>query len=212
MEANLRHGDNFRGVGWTKSQANTDRRYEVMLQLVPPGDRCTLLDVGCGAAHFLGFIQARGETRIAYTGLDMSQAYLALCRSKYPEVTFLEADLLDPQAQVPAHDYVVMNGIFNYKGSFGFDEMWDYCRAMLMRASQLARRGFAFNVVSKHVDWERDDLFHVPIGLLTDFVGKNCSRSFVLRHDYGLYEYTMYVFNDSPSLPAEPARGRSDRS
>ena len=50
--------------------------------------------------------------------------------------------------------------------------------------------------MSKNVDWERDDLFHWGLDELTAFLTKDISRRFVLRNDYGLYEYTVYVYRD----------------
>ena len=58
----------------------------------------------------------------------------------------------------------------------------------------LARRGIAFNVMSKHVDWERDDLFHLPFDVLAAFLRAEISRHYQFRADYGLYEYTAYVY------------------
>jgi hypothetical protein len=52
----------------------------------------------------------------------------------------------------------------------------------------------AFNVMSKHVDWERDDLFHLPFDELGRWLVSSISRNFVIRADYGLYEYTTYVY------------------
>ena len=46
------------------------------------------------------------------------------------------------------------------------------------------------------VDWERDDLFHVPLDLLANFFSKNVSRNFIIRNDYDLYEYTVYLYRD----------------
>jgi hypothetical protein len=66
----------------------------------------------------------------------------------------------------------------------------------------LPRRGIAFNVMAKAVDWERDDLFHVPTDDLIAFLVNQLSRQFVLRNDYGLYDYTTYVYR-------EPDRGKS---
>jgi hypothetical protein len=57
-----------------------------------------------------------------------------------------------------------------------------------------ARKGLAFNVMSKHVDWERTDLFHLPYDELAAFLKSKVSRHFVFRADYGLYEYTAYVY------------------
>jgi hypothetical protein len=55
-------------------------------------------------------------------------------------------------------------------------------------------RGLAFNVMSKHVDWERPDLFHLPFDALAQVLARSLTRNFVIRNDYGLYEYTTYVY------------------
>jgi SAM-dependent methyltransferase len=165
-----------------------------MLELVPPGETCTLLDIGCGAAHFYDFLLARQVNHIRYSGLDLSPAYLRLCRSKHPDITFYHQDILDPEMNVPAHDYVLMNGVFNYKSEHSFDDMWAYTQETIRRASDLALKGFAVNFVSKYVDWERDDLFHVPFDMIAAFLDEKVSRRFTIRHDYGLFEYTVYVF------------------
>jgi SAM-dependent methyltransferase len=195
MEGNLeRHGDTFQGVGWTKSQENTDRRYQVMLDLVPQGEECSLLDIGCGAAHFYDFLLSQQASNIRYSGLDLSPAYLQLCRSNHPGITFYHRDILESEVDIPVHDYVLMNGVFNYKSEHSFEDMWAYTRKMIRRANRLAGKGLAFNFVSKYVDWERDDLFHVPFDLIAAFLDEEVSRQFTIRHDYGLYEYTVYVF------------------
>jgi len=48
--------------------------------------------------------------------------------------------------------------------------------------------------MSKHVDWEREDLFHLPFDVLARFLTRMVTRNFVIRNDYGLYEYTTYVY------------------
>ncbi|MFT6034498.1 MAG: hypothetical protein ACI9XJ_000064 [Marivirga sp.] len=55
-------------------------------------------------------------------------------------------------------------------------------------------KGMAFNVMSKAVDWERWDLFHLSTDVLIDFLAKEVSRNFIIRNDYGLYEYTVYIY------------------
>jgi hypothetical protein len=74
--------------------------------------------------------------------------------------------------------------------------MQRYMERLLKRVFPSARVGMAFNVMSKHVDWERDDLFHVPYDLLAAFLKANLSRHFAFRADYGLYEYTTYVYRE----------------
>ena len=50
--------------------------------------------------------------------------------------------------------------------------------------------------MTKHVDWERDDLFHLPFDTLAAVLKKEISRHFVISNDYGLYEYTVYVYKN----------------
>jgi SAM-dependent methyltransferase len=189
-----KYGDNFRGVGWTKKPEYADLRYRVMLDLLRDREPATLLDIGCGTSMLNGYRLAQGMDHVTYSGLDLSPAYLQVSRDKYPGTTFYEADILEADTVLPVHDYVVMNGLFNFKGSMSFDQMWDYMRKMLVRADQLSTRGFAFNVMSKYLDWERDDLFHLPFDQLAGFLDKNISRHFTMRHDYALFEYTTYVY------------------
>lgn len=202
MESNLRlHGDTFQGVGWTKRQEDVDLRYQVMLEGIRQGwERpLSLLDFGCGASHLYEYIQSRGLDGLQYSGLDLSSEYLALCRSKFPDVPYYQVDLLDPAAELPAFDYVILNGVLHNRTGNSYESTWRYCQELLSRVSGVARKGFAFNVMSKHVDSERDDLFHLPIGDVTDFIAANISRYFTVRHDYGLFEYSVYVYR-APSI------------
>ncbi len=50
----------------------------------------------------------------------------------------------------------------------------------------------AFNVMNKVVDW--DDLFHWGFDEMAGAVSKALSRHLLIRADYGLYEYTFYVY------------------
>jgi len=155
-----------------------------------------LLDLGCGASHLYQYLREVNRDDVDYAGLDLSPEFIRLCRSKFPDRTYYCLDILDPAAEVPKCDYAVMNGLFTEKCSLSFDEMWDYVQAMLARAFGMASAGIAFNVMSKQVDWERGDLFHLPLDLLAEFLAHDLSRHFVIRNDYGLYEYTVYVYHD----------------
>jgi hypothetical protein len=89
-----------------------------------------------------------------------------------------------------------MNGVLTEKRGMTFDAMWEYSQRLLERVYPAARRGIAFNVMSKHVDWERDDLFHLPFDALAAFLRQKLSRHIRFRADYGLYEYTAYVYRE----------------
>jgi SAM-dependent methyltransferase len=197
-----RHGDNHRGVDWPSAR-DAGLRYAVMLGQIPADAHrpIQLLDFGCGAGHLLEYLRRQSMPGIAYHGLDLSEPFLALCRSKFPDVPFTCSDILEDPGELPVFDFVVMNGVLTEKRDLSHDEMWHYARTLLRRIWPHARRGLAFNVMSTNVDWERPDLFHLPIDTLLAFLKAELSRHCVIRHDYGLYEYTTYVYREANQWP-----------
>jgi SAM-dependent methyltransferase len=191
-----RHGDSHLGVDWPKAE-DAAKRYRVMLEVVrplAPGETATLLDLGCGAAHLYEHMLATGVSDITYAGLDLSAKFVALARQKFPSLPFFCADLIAEPDSVPSFDYVVMNGVLTERRDLSFDEMLAYCEQLLAQAWTKADKGLAFNVMSKLVDWERQDLFHLPFDTLAQMLARRLSRNFIFRNDYGLYEYTAYVY------------------
>jgi hypothetical protein len=87
-----------------------------------------------------------------------------------------------------------MNGVFTERCGIAYDAMFQAMTRLLTVAFAKARRGIAFNLMSSHVDWERDDLFHVPYDEIARFVVGQLSRHHTIRADYGLFEYTVYVY------------------
>ncbi|MFA9270347.1 class I SAM-dependent methyltransferase [Svornostia abyssi] len=186
------HGDTHLGVDWPNAE-DAETRHGVMLELVR--DRpATLLDFGCGASHFYEHIVREGVTGIDYAGLDLSARFVELSRQKHPGNRYWCADILDEDVELPRFDYVVMNGVFTEKLDLPFDEMFAFVRRVVERVWEHTDRGLAFNVMNKHVDWERDDLFHLPFDDLAAWLVGSVSRNIVMRADYGLYEYTTYVY------------------
>ncbi|HZS06231.1 MAG TPA: class I SAM-dependent methyltransferase [Blastocatellia bacterium] len=191
-----RHGDTHLGVDWPKKE-DAARRYRVMLEVIRPehdGTNVRLLDFGCGASHLYEYLIERGIDHISYAGLDLSEKFISLSRRKFPQNDYYCADILDARTELPNFDYIVMNGVFTEKRELSFDEMLDYFRRMIKAVFAKADRGIAFNVMSKQVDWERPDLFHLPLDTLAGFLAGEVTRNFVIRNDYGLYEYTTYVY------------------
>jgi SAM-dependent methyltransferase len=197
-----RHGDSHQGVDWPNA-ADAQRRYEVMLDVIRPNAPrpVRLLDFGCGAGHLYEHLRHAQRDDIAYAGLDLSPRFVALCRAKHPGVEFYCLDLLKDDARLPEFDYLVLNGVFTEKREMPSEAMWEYFEELLVRAFGKARAGIAFNVMSDHVDWRRDDLFHVPHDRLAALLVRRLSRHFVFRNDYGLYEYTTYVYRARAEWP-----------
>lgn len=196
------YGDSAAGVGWNAEDA--DIRYRVMLELIRDARPCSMLDFGCGVSHLLEYIRRNSIEGIDYHGLDVSQPFIELSRRKFPGTTYYSIDLLHGDAAaLPRFDYVVMNGIFTYKGDMPHARMFDYCRAQIEAVFRHAIVGLAFNAITPQVDWTRDDLFHLPLDPVMEWLARNVSRHIVVRHDYGLYEYTVYVYREPSGPPRQ---------
>jgi SAM-dependent methyltransferase len=191
-----RHGDTHLGVDWPNAE-QADTRHGVMLDLVRGRGltgRPHLLDFGCGTSHLYDYMLRCDITDIEYAGLDISPRFVEVARRKHPENRYWCMDVLADDSELPAFDYVVMNGVFTEKLDLSFDEMFAFLRAVVGRVWEHTTAGIAFNVMSKHVDWERDDLFHLPFNELASWLVSLIGRNFLIRSDYGLYEYTTYVY------------------
>ena len=90
--------------------------------------------------------------------------------------------------------FTQLNSVFTEKCQLSQESMVSYFERLVPTVFAKARRGIAFNLMSTHVDWEREDLFHLSHDALADFLVRNVSRHYAIRADYKLYEYTTYVY------------------
>ncbi len=149
------HGDSHLGVDWPNAE-DAQTRYRVMLDVIRQRDRrVSLLDFGCGAGHLYEHLLRQDREDIEYLGVDASAKFVALSQRKFPSVPFQCIDALADGAALPRVDYAVMNGVLTEKRGLSYAEMCEYMEALLPRVFSCAREGMAFNVMSKHVDWER---------------------------------------------------------
>jgi SAM-dependent methyltransferase len=195
----IRHGDTHKGVDWPNAE-DADRRYQVMLDLIwmdkarAEGQK-SLLDFGCGTAMLWEYaIKTQQTSELQYSGLDFSPRFVEVSQAKFPDLPFVAGDVLKNPELLSEVDYMVLNGVFTEKRDLSFEEMFDYFTKLTTLLFSKCRRGIAFNVMSKAVDWEREDLFHMPTDLLIGFMTKNLSRNFIIRNDYRLFEFTTYLY------------------
>jgi hypothetical protein len=190
-----RYGDTHLGADWSSAR-DALTRYRVMLDVIrtPAVAMVSLLDFGCGASRLLDVIVSEGRSDIAYSGLDLSPEAIALSRRKHAGVPYHCVDVLDPGAELPAFDYVVMNGVFTERRQLPVEEMLAYMLAVLQVMFVRTRVGLAFNVMSAELGWALPHLFHLPFERLSAALTARLTSNFVVRADYHLPDYTVYVY------------------
>lgn len=190
-------GDTARGAGWP-NEPDRLKRFDVMLDLISnPHLPARICDLGCGTGELYRRITDKGFTMLDYIGIDASAKAIAYARRKFPDVPFLVKDVRSSNQtdrSVLASDYVVANGLFTVKASLSDDEMWIFLTSTIDAIWPFLTRGLAFNVMSAMVDWKRDDLFHVEMDRLAAYLFRLAGRRVQFRADYGLFEYTAYVY------------------
>jgi len=199
-----RFGDTAAGAAWP-NEKDRQLRFRVMCDLFrdvglekqPP----MVCDLGCGTGEMLRYLREHKHSSFRYVGADRSALALSYARGKFPDERWVEIDVLtasDDQLDQISCDYLVANGLFTVKHELSWDQMWTFMTDTLKRVWPRVRRGIAFNVMSKVVEWERDDLFHVSYDDIARFLHELAGRNIQLRADYGLYEYTAYAYKPAP--------------
>ena len=130
---------------------------------------------------------------------------VAAARARWPEHSFEVRDVVADPLEAESVDVAIMNGVLTERQSIPRERMVDLAEGIVAAAFRAARYGVAFNAMSKHVDWERDDLFHWGFDEVAAFLKRDLTRHMAFRADYGLYEFTAFAWRE-PQRPAPLAR------
>ena len=185
-----RHGATPTGVDWN-SQESQRLRFVELLKVVDWSGEPSLIDYGCGYGALAQQLLAEGRA-FTYTGFDLAESMVDAARALIDEPCCRFTT--DPGELAPA-DYTLASGIFNVKLDVG-DTAWErYVEGLLEAIASLSRRGFAFNMLTRHADppLMRDDLYYGDPARYFRLCAERYSRSVALLHDYQLYEFTILV-------------------
>lgn len=190
-----KYGASAKGMDWP-DERELSTRFDIMLAVINQTDqKCTVLDLGCGAGLLVDHIENKEYgNNINYFGIDASAQMIACAKRRHPGRYFEVRDIIKNPLPLESNDYVIMNGVLTEKRGLSYEQMETYAKALILSSYKTCRIGMAFNVMSSHVDWERDDLFHWPLDSAVAFMVSECSKDIMIRMDYGLHEYTTYLY------------------
>lgn len=185
------HGIDSKSVGW-KDAASQEMRFDVLSRVIKEGEPFTVNDFGCGYGAMFEYFKRKYPAINAYNGNDISEPMINKARELHPDGNFLLNDKITTNA-----DYGFVSGTFNvcFKSDLGEWRAW--ITEMLDMIHETSRKGFAFNLLTSHVDWKAENLFYAPPTEFFDLCKKRYSRFVTLHHDYPLYEWTISVHKDA---------------
>ena len=88
-------------------------------------------------------------------------------------------------------DFIFMSGALNLK--FKNKDNLNIAKKFIRKAYELSNIGCSFNFLSTKVDYQNIKDFHFdPLEILR--ICSNITTNFSLKHDYKLYEFTIYFY------------------
>lgn len=151
-----------------------------------------VLDVGCGFADFYHYCQEQGVD-FSYTGVDVVPELIDSAKTDTPALDLQTRDIQRHPFEDNSFDFVICSQVFNYRFEDGSNVQ--LVEEMLEAMLKISRIGVAVDFLTKYVDFEEDHLFYYqPESLFT--MAKKLARKVVLRHDYPLYEFCLYIYKD----------------
>jgi SAM-dependent methyltransferase len=204
-----RYGATPRGVDWP-NVPDLEVRFDILLSLLDGVEReppPVLLDLGCGPGLLLDYLRATGRLEcVDYRGIDLSPVMVEAARARWPGRDISCRDVVADPLLPDSVDFVIMNGVLTEKQTLSHETMIQIAQELIVAAFSAARIGIAFNAMSRHVDWERPELFHWGFDELSAFLRERVSPHYAFRSDYGLYEHTTFVWR-TPRRPAPLPEG-----
>jgi SAM-dependent methyltransferase len=198
------HGATPKGVDWPNSR-DLEARFATQLSILSgvPAGRCpVLLDLGCGPGLLLDYLRATDRVgSVDYRGVDISPAMIAGARERWPNHPFEVRNIISDPLPEQCVDVVIANGVLTERVGVDRVAMVKMAQSFVRSAFCSARVGVAFNAMTRHVDWEREDLFHWGFDEVAAFLKREVSRHVAIRADYGLYEFTTFVWRE-PQRPS----------
>jgi SAM-dependent methyltransferase len=180
--------DNAEALHW-KNQDSQFLRYDIFSTI---GDlnNASILDIGAGLGDFYGYLTGKGYRNFEYLGVDVLEDFVEQATRKFPDAEFECGDLLtyNPGKK---YDYVICCGALNVV----IGDMEKLVRKAINHLYSMCRKGFGFNLLSKHAYFKDKSLYNYdPIDII-----KYCSKHtpyIQYRHDYLDNDFTIFMYKN----------------
>jgi len=178
--------ESHHAVGWF-SKKTQYKRFEVLTDL-PDLTHSRILDVGCGQGGLLDYL-IQTETKVDYTGIDISAKMIHFCQNKYPKNRFFQANSL---AVNERYDYIFASGILSNRTTHHLQ----FVETLLTHMFSIANKGISVNFLSLNAPLEEQNhhafFYFEPETVIK--LGLGLSPYIRLRHDYLPNDMTLSVF------------------
>lgn len=181
------HGETPRACDYGRPESQA-AKFRVLSEVVPL-QRQTLLDVGCGFAHFADYLSANAPN-VRYSGVDITPAFVEAAQKSHPGLDLQVLDILGEDPGGP-FDIVTANGIFYLICDNPEQTMQD----LVVRMFGLCTEALAFNSLSAWCPDKEDGEFYADPLRTMEFCHK-LTPWISMRHDYHSRDFTIYLYRN----------------
>ena len=181
-----------------KNMRKVNLRFEILTEVADLNNK-RILDFGCGNALLMDFME-QNNINCDYYGWDISEKMIEIAKIRHPNVNFKVIDILndDLSDYIYYFDFIIISGVFNGKWNNNGENIHkNWIKETLLKLWLLCKSGISINFLTEYVDWKEEGLYYCRLDDIIPFITKKLSRSFVLRRDYNLFEFTLYIFKES---------------
>lgn len=165
-------------------------RFEV-LSAVGEMEGASVLDLGCGFGDFYEYLTNRG-LKVDYTGYDICPDFVELASAKFPQAKFEVRDI-QVEGILRQFDYIISSQTFNNR--LMHEDNFELMKNIITRCFEAHQKGIAIDMMTSYVDFKDDHLYYYSPEEIFNFC-KTLTKRVVLRHDYPLFEFTVYLYKD----------------
>lgn len=180
-------GHGVRTLGW-RGQEDQWLRFKILCDMADMSGS-SICDVGCGYGDLATYLLTRFK-KFSYTGIDITELFIKRAKEMHPEHEFLCVDITEGDFALRA-DYFLISGAMNFR----VDDNMALTTTMLSRMFKLANKGVGINFLSTYVTYQKSHNFHHSPEEMFAFA-RTLTSSITLRHDYPLWEFTLYLYKD----------------
>ena len=207
-------GNSPKAVAW-RDELTQVNRFRILSSI--SSDMNSVLDVGCGLAHFYSYLRSNGFQG-KYLGLEILQEFVDLSNQRIAKDPLADVQSFDASIKKgnsinfpTGYEYGFVSGMFNNQRNNAECFMFD----VIERLWEACEKGISFNILSKFVEYEDSDLYYADPVKVFLFLKQELKAHVVMYHDYVLspdgfpYEVTFHVRKD-PLLAVRPVRTSPD--
>lgn len=171
------------------SEAHHQLRFKILSQIGDLNSK-KILDLGCGFGDLYAFFN-KGEYNVNYTGYDINPMMISEAKRRHPSGDFFVKDIFNQE--FPTFDYILSSTAFNLK--MDYEDNYALIEKLFKKCYTHSNIGFGFDFLTSYVDYTVDGAFYYSPEKVFS-IAKKISKKVTLKHDYELYEFSIFVYKD----------------